>query len=72
MFRVKLQVPPELVMHYIERIKTGVRGEGYVKASAAATWPHWLEKGLLNPPKAANAPAAAPASASSDASVTPK
>ena len=31
MFRVKLQVPPELVLHYIERIKTGVRGMGYVQ-----------------------------------------
>ena len=32
MFRVKIQVPKELVLHYIERIKTGVRGVGYVKA----------------------------------------
>ena len=30
MFRVKIQVPPELVLPYIERIKTGVRGMGYV------------------------------------------
>ena len=29
MFRIKLQVPPELVLPYIERIKTGVRGMGY-------------------------------------------
>ena len=31
MFRVKIQVPKELVTQYIERIKTGVRGVGYVK-----------------------------------------
>ena len=31
MFRVKIQVPKELVAHYIESIKTGVRGVGYVK-----------------------------------------
>ena len=31
MFRVKIQVPEELVTAYIERIKTGVRGVGYVK-----------------------------------------
>jgi HlyD family secretion protein len=62
MFRVKIQVPPELVVHYIERVKTGVRGEGYVKVSPDATWPHWLEKGLLNPPNAMNAPATAPGS----------
>ncbi len=30
MFRIKLQVPPEIVLPYIERIKTGVRGMGYV------------------------------------------
>jgi HlyD family secretion protein len=50
MFRVKIKVPPELVAHYIERIKTGVRGVGYVKVNPTATWPQWLEKGLLNPP----------------------
>ena len=31
MFRVKIQVPKELASQYIERIKTGVRGVGYVK-----------------------------------------
>ena len=46
MFRVKIQVPKELVSHYVERIKTGVRGVGYVKVDrrrglagvAAETW----------------------------------
>jgi HlyD family secretion protein len=51
MFRVKIQVPPELVAHYVERIKTGVRGVGYVKVNAAATWPNWLEAGLVNKPE---------------------
>jgi HlyD family secretion protein len=50
MFRVKIQIPAELVTHYIERIKTGVRGVGYVKVSPSATWPSWLEKGIINPP----------------------
>jgi HlyD family secretion protein len=50
MFRVKIQIPPELVTHYIERIKTGVRGVGYVKVSPDATFPEWLEKGLVNTP----------------------
>ena len=31
MFRVKIQVPKELASQYVERIKTGVRGVGYVK-----------------------------------------
>ena len=50
MFRVKIQIPSELVMHYLERIKTGVRGVGYVKVSPDAKFPQWLEKGLVNPP----------------------
>ena len=49
MFRVKIQIPPELVAHYVEQIKTGVRGVGYVKVSPDARWPDWLEKGLINP-----------------------
>jgi HlyD family secretion protein len=44
MFRVKLQVPPELVLPYIERIKTGVRGMGYVRLDDAAVWPEFLER----------------------------
>ena len=51
MFRVKLQVPAELVQHYVERIKTGMRGVGYVKLTDDAKWPDWLERGLVNPPK---------------------
>jgi HlyD family secretion protein len=48
MFRVKLQVPKELVMHYIDSIKTGVRGVGYVKVNSDAVWPQWLEQNLLH------------------------
>lgn len=49
MFRVKIQVPEELVTAYIERIKTGVRGVGYVKLDDSAVWPDWLQD-LLAPP----------------------
>jgi HlyD family secretion protein len=49
MFRVKIQVPRELVLHYIERIKTGVRGVGYVKVADNAVWPSWLQKDLIKP-----------------------
>jgi HlyD family secretion protein len=65
MFRVKLQVPPELVTHYIERIKTGVRGVGYVKVNPNATWPEWLEKGLLNPGATPSAPGSSGSSGTS-------
>ena len=47
MFRVKLQVPKSLVAHYIDSIKTGVRGVGYVKVNSDATWPKWLEENVL-------------------------
>jgi HlyD family secretion protein len=51
MFRVKIQIPRELVLPYIERIKTGVRGVGYVKVSESAVWPDWLQKNLITPSK---------------------
>ena len=43
MFRVKIQLPKEVVGQYIERIKTGVRGVGYVKVKDAAVWPARLQ-----------------------------
>jgi len=49
MFRVKLQVPPEVVLPYIERIKTGVRGMGYVRLDDTVAWPAFLERNF--PPK---------------------
>lgn len=44
MFRVKLTVPPERVLPYIEQVKTGIRGMGYVKLDDAANWPERLER----------------------------
>ncbi len=43
MFRVKIQVPREFVAQFVERIKTGVRGVGYVKVADFAAWPPWLQ-----------------------------
>ena len=43
MFRVKIQLPREIVGQYIERIKTGVRGVGYVKIKDTAVWPARLQ-----------------------------
>jgi HlyD family secretion protein len=48
MFRVKIQLPKELVLGNIDRIKTGVRGVGYVRVNPATAWPDWLQKGLIN------------------------
>jgi len=43
MFRVKIQVPQELAQQYLERIKTGVRGEGYVQLDPSVPWPQKLQ-----------------------------
>lgn len=47
MFRVKIKVPEELVSSYIEQVKTGVRGVGYVKFDESAAWPSWLQNLLV-------------------------
>jgi HlyD family secretion protein len=43
MFRVKIAVPKDLAAQYVERIKTGVRGVGYVKIKDSAEWPKRLQ-----------------------------
>jgi HlyD family secretion protein len=61
MFRVKLQVPKSLVQNFIESIKTGVRGVGYVKVNPSVAWPEWLEKGLVTAPTSQSTTPATPA-----------
>ena len=51
MFRVKLSVPPERVLPYIERIKTGIRGVGYVRLDDSAAWPERLDRPFPAPPR---------------------
>jgi HlyD family secretion protein len=41
-FRVKLQAPLSLLKGIEERVKTGLRGMGYVKLDPEAAWPAWL------------------------------
>lgn len=48
MFRVKIQLPRDFASQYVERIKTGVRGVGYVKVQDSAEWPPWLQN-LVTP-----------------------
>jgi HlyD family secretion protein len=62
MFRVKLQLPKELVGQYIESIKTGVRGMGYVKYTDTAAWPPNLQQNVLTVNKASGDLTAPPAS----------
>lgn len=56
MFRVKLQLPPELIAPYIERVKTGIRGVGFVKIDDAAEWPADLSRPFPPPTPAATSP----------------
>ncbi len=48
MFRVKIQLPEELAYSYMDYVKTGARGVGYVKVDESAVWPHWLQN-LVTP-----------------------
>lgn len=54
MFRVKIRVPEETVESYIDIVKTGMRGVGYVKLNDSAVWPASLGD-VVEPRK--NAPA---------------
>ncbi len=39
MFRVKVQIPPELLRAHSDKVKTGLPGVAYVRLDDAATWP---------------------------------
>ncbi|PKA45523.1 HlyD family efflux transporter periplasmic adaptor subunit (plasmid) [Rhizobium sullae] len=43
MFRVKLKIAPDLLKEYETRVKTGVRGIGYVRTDPTASWPANLQ-----------------------------
>jgi len=43
MFRVKLKIDPDLLRKYASRVKTGVRGIGFVRTSANVAWPDSLQ-----------------------------
>lgn len=43
MFRVKLQLDADVLKQYSRRVKTGIRGLGIVRTSAATTWPSDLQ-----------------------------
>ena len=43
MFRLKANIPPELLRNYRQMVKTGVPGMAYVKVDRKAQWPANLE-----------------------------
>jgi HlyD family secretion protein len=61
MFRVKIGLPKEVIVQFIDHIKTGVRGVGYVKFDDSAVWPAWLQN-LIAPEAAPMEPGPAPQS----------
>ncbi len=46
MFRVKLKIEPKLLARHIDKIKTGVPGEGYVRLDTQSPWPENLKVNL--------------------------
>ncbi len=48
MFRVKINIAPELLVKHEERVKAGVRGDAYVMLSPAVSWPDDLQVKLPN------------------------
>jgi HlyD family secretion protein len=46
MYRVKIRIPDPLVQKFIDYVKTGVTGVGYVMADPNAQWPSWLQSDL--------------------------
>jgi len=60
MFRIKLKIDPVVLQQFYTRVKTGVRGLGFVRTKAEVDWPADLQVKLPKAPEV-KAPTAAPA-----------
>ncbi len=60
MFRVKLKIDPQVLQQFYTRVKTGVRGLGFVRTKADVEWPADLQVKLPKAPEAKTPQAAAP------------
>ena len=69
MFRVKLKIDPQVLQQFYTRVKTGVRGMGFVRTKADLEWPADLQVKLPKPPVAPQiaAPAVQPDAKPADA-----
>ncbi|PDQ23117.1 glycoside hydrolase family 43 [Mesorhizobium sanjuanii] len=47
MFRIKAQIPPELLRKYIQQVKTGLPGTAYIRLDPNAKWPDSLQGTLV-------------------------
>jgi len=52
MFRIKLKIDPKVLEQFYTRVKTGVRGMGFVRTKADLAWPADLQVKLPAPPAA--------------------
>ncbi len=43
MFRVKLKIDQQVLQQFYKRVKTGIRGMGFVRTNAATAWPEDLQ-----------------------------
>jgi HlyD family secretion protein len=64
MFRTKLKIDPQVLQQFYTRVKTGVRGLGFVRSKPDIEWPADLQVKLPKPPEA---PAAQPSGDASGA-----
>jgi HlyD family secretion protein len=63
MFRMKLKIDPQVLQTYYTRVKTGVRGLGFVRTKPDVQWPADLEVKLPKAPAPAASDNAAPQAA---------
>lgn len=47
MFRVRAQIPRELLQRYLKDVKTGLPGTAYVRMDPEASWPAFLQANLV-------------------------
>jgi HlyD family secretion protein len=52
MFRTKLKIDPQILQQFYTRVKTGVRGMGFVRTKPDVDWPADLQVKLPKPPAA--------------------
>jgi HlyD family secretion protein len=67
MFRIKLKIDPDVLQQFYTRVKTGVRGMGFVRTKADVEWPADLQVKLPKPPETKAPDATAPQAATPQA-----
>ena len=71
MFRTKLKIDPQILQQFYTRVKTGVRGMGFVRTKADVEWPADLQVKLPKLPEA-KAPGLAPAGGNPGGTTAPE